>query len=48
MESKMTKRALICGAGGFIGSHLVKRLRKKAIGCGEWILIMHLFFLKES
>ena len=23
------KRALVCGAGGFIGSHLVKRLKKE-------------------
>ncbi|MBA7583081.1 dTDP-4-oxo-6-deoxy-D-allose reductase [subsurface metagenome] len=27
------KRALVCGAGGFIGSHLVKRLKKE----GFWI-----------
>jgi nucleoside-diphosphate-sugar epimerase len=32
MEEKM-KKALICGAGGFIGSHLVKRLKEK----GYWI-----------
>lgn len=25
----MSKRALVCGAGGFIGSHLVKRLKKE-------------------
>jgi nucleoside-diphosphate-sugar epimerase len=29
----MVKKALVCGAGGFIGSHLVKRLKKE--GC--WI-----------
>lgn len=29
----MTKRALVCGAGGFIGSHLVKRLKKE----GFWV-----------
>lgn len=29
----MTKKALVCGAGGFIGSHLVKRLRTK----GYWV-----------
>lgn len=23
------KKALVCGAGGFIGSHLVKRLRSE-------------------
>ena len=23
------KRALVCGAGGFIGSHLVKKLKKE-------------------
>lgn len=27
------KKALVCGAGGFIGSHLVKRLRKE----GYWV-----------
>jgi len=29
----MTKTALVCGAGGFIGSHLVKRLRRE----GFWV-----------
>ncbi len=29
----MIKRALVCGAGGFIGSHLVKRLKRE----GFWI-----------
>lgn len=29
----MTKRALVCGAGGFIGHHLVKRLKKQ----GFWV-----------
>ena len=28
--SKKIKTALVCGAGGFIGSHLVKRLKKNA------------------
>jgi GDP-D-mannose 3', 5'-epimerase len=28
-----TKRALVCGAGGFIGSHLVRRLKKE----GYWV-----------
>lgn len=28
-----TKRALVCGAGGFIGHHLVKRLKKE----GYWV-----------
>jgi GDP-D-mannose 3', 5'-epimerase len=28
-----TKRALVCGAGGFIGGHLVKRLKKE----GFWV-----------
>jgi nucleoside-diphosphate-sugar epimerase len=27
------KKALLCGAGGFIGSHLVKRLKRE----GYWI-----------
>ena len=29
----MEKRALVCGAGGFIGSHLVKRLKRE----GYWV-----------
>ncbi len=29
----MTKLALVCGAGGFIGSHMVKRLKKE----GFWV-----------
>ena len=29
----MTKKALVCGAGGFIGSHLVKRLKSE----GYWV-----------
>jgi GDP-D-mannose 3',5'-epimerase len=29
----MTKKALVCGAGGFIGSHLVKRLKED----GFWV-----------
>ncbi|MGB9715439.1 MAG: NAD-dependent epimerase/dehydratase family protein, partial [Thermodesulfovibrionales bacterium] len=29
----MGKKALVCGAGGFIGSHLVKRLKKE----GFWV-----------
>jgi len=29
----MSKRALVCGAGGFIGNHLVKRLKKE----GYWV-----------
>jgi len=29
----MIKKALVCGAGGFIGSHLVKRLKKD----GAWV-----------
>jgi nucleoside-diphosphate-sugar epimerase len=27
------KRAVVCGAGGFIGSHLVKRLKRE----GYWV-----------
>jgi len=32
-EVVMMKRAVVCGAGGFIGSHLVKRLKKE----GYWV-----------
>ncbi len=32
-ESKSERTALVCGAGGFIGSHLVKRLKKE----GYWV-----------
>jgi nucleoside-diphosphate-sugar epimerase len=32
------KKALVCGAGGFIGSHLVKRLKKEGLfGEPIWI-----------
>lgn len=53
-QTKMTKKALVCGAGGFIGSHLVKKLKKE----GYWVrgvdiknrnflppLLMNLFYL---
>lgn len=33
MNKNKNKTALICGAGGFIGSHLVKRLKKE----GYWV-----------
>lgn len=33
MSNKNGKRALVCGAGGFIGHHLVKRLKKE----GYWV-----------
>lgn len=32
-ETTTIKKALVCGAGGFIGSHLVKRLKKE----GYWV-----------
>lgn len=32
-EIKMVKKALVCGAGGFIGSHLVKKLKNE----GYWV-----------
>ena len=28
-----TKKALVCGAGGFIGSHMVKKLKSE----GYWV-----------
>lgn len=40
----MTKQVLVCGAGGFIGSHLVKRL--KAEGC--WVRGVDLKFPEFS
>jgi GDP-D-mannose 3', 5'-epimerase len=33
MKKTVKKKALVCGAGGFIGSHLVKRLKKE----GFWV-----------
>lgn len=33
IEPQNTKTALVCGAGGFIGSHLVKRLKRE----GFWV-----------
>ena len=30
------KTALVCGAGGFIGSHLVRRLKAEGFGLGEY------------
>jgi nucleoside-diphosphate-sugar epimerase len=38
------KRALVCGAGGFIGSHLVKRLKKE----GFWVRGVDLKFPEFS
>jgi nucleoside-diphosphate-sugar epimerase len=38
------KRALVCGAGGFIGSHLVKRLRRE----GFWVRGVDLKFPEYS
>lgn len=32
-KTKTVKKALVCGAGGFIGGHLVKRLKKE----GYWV-----------
>ncbi len=36
--SEYTKTALVLGAGGFIGSHMVKRLREEDTGFVESIL----------
>src|SRR6266545_8397247 len=38
------KSALVCGAGGFIGSHLVKRLKKE----GYWVRGVDLKYPKFS
>jgi GDP-D-mannose 3', 5'-epimerase len=40
----MTKCALVCGAGGFIGGHLVKRLKKD----GFWVRGVDLKFHEYS
>lgn len=40
----MTKAALVCGAGGFIGGHLVKRLKKE----GYWVRGVDLKFNEPS
>jgi nucleoside-diphosphate-sugar epimerase len=44
MEDKMTETALVCGAGGFIGSHMVKRLRAE----GMWVRGVDLKFPEFS
>ena len=36
------KKALVCGAGGFIGSHLVKKL-KKEVGQAQVYRILKIF-----
>jgi GDP-D-mannose 3',5'-epimerase len=38
------KKALVCGAGGFIGSHLVKRLKRE----GFWVRGVDLKFPEFS
>jgi len=38
------KTALVCGAGGFIGSHLVKRLKRE----GYWVRGVDLKFPRYS
>jgi GDP-D-mannose 3',5'-epimerase len=40
----MTRTALVCGAGGFIGSHLVKRLKRE----GYWVRAVDLKFPEYS
>lgn len=38
------KKALVCGAGGFIGNHLVKRLKDE----GFWVRGVDLKYLEFS
>ena len=35
--STSNKIALVCGAGGFIGYHLVRRLKREGFGSGSLI-----------
>src|ERR1700752_955878 len=44
MESQMVKSALVCGAGGFIGGHLVSRLKRE----GFWVRGVDLKFNEHS
>jgi GDP-D-mannose 3', 5'-epimerase len=44
MTSSTTKTALVCGAGGFIGSHLVRRLKNE----GFWVRGVDLKFPEYS
>jgi nucleoside-diphosphate-sugar epimerase len=44
MTSSTTKTALVCGAGGFIGSHLVRRLKRE----GFWVRGVDLKFPEFS
>jgi len=40
----MTKKALVCGGGGFIGSHLVRQLKKE----GYWVRAADIKYLEFS
>jgi GDP-D-mannose 3', 5'-epimerase len=44
MESCIVKCALVCGAGGFIGGHLVRRLKRE----GFWVRGVDLKFSEFS
>ena len=48
MSESITKRAVVCGAGGFIGGHLVKKLKR----LGYWVrgvdIKMHEFCASEA
>src|SRR5262249_37933954 len=43
-EHRMSKSALVCGAGGFIGGHLVKQLKRD----GYWVRAVDLKFHEYS
>ena len=42
--SNYTKTALVFGAGGFIGSHMVKRLKKE----GYWVRVVEIKYPEFS
>ena len=43
-NQKIIKKAIVCGAGGFIGNHLVSRLKKD----GYWVRGVDLKFSEFS
>ena len=39
------KQALVCGAGGFIGSHVVKRLKSEGTDFDGWLRLVRAYMV---